>query len=115
MSPDPAAHAPATEAATAGAGDGLAAALDCSERMCGAARAGRWDDLTLLERERRALLEELFASAETVIDAPALRRLTEMNDEIIALGANHRDELRRALEDGRTRRRAADAYRAGAG
>jgi hypothetical protein len=99
----------------AAASDGLAAVLECSERMCAAARAGRWDDLTLLERERRALLDELFSSEETVVDAPALRRLTEMNDEIIALGTRHRNELHRALEDGRGRRRAADAYRVGAG
>lgn len=112
MNPDRTAHALAADAATS---DGLAAVLECSERMCVAARAGRWDDLTLLERERRALLEELFASAETVVDASALQRLAEMNDEIIALGANHRDELRQALEEGRGRRRAADAYRAGAG
>lgn len=113
MSAERAVRAPVPDAA---ASDGLAAVLECSERMCSAARAGRWDDLTLLERERRTLLDELFSAEETVVDASVLRRLTEMNDEIIVLGARHRDELHRALEEGRTRRRAADAYRgAGAG
>ncbi|MDX9741488.1 MAG: flagellar protein FliT [Gammaproteobacteria bacterium] len=94
--------------------DAAQAVLECSERMLAAANAGRWDDLTRLERERRALLEYLFAPG-AVVDAGALARLGRINDEIVTLGESHRDELRRTLEDGRSRRRAAEAYRAGAG
>jgi hypothetical protein len=90
------------------------AVLECSERMLAAATAGQWDDLVRLERERRGLLEDMFAPG-TIVEPATLRRLVEINEEIVALGRAHRDELRRGLEDGRAQRRAADAYMAGAG
>ncbi len=93
--------------------DATASVLECSERMLAAAIAGDWDELARLERERRGLLGHMFAP-EAVIEPAALSRLAQINDEIIALGESHRNELRRTLEDGRAQRRAADAYRAGA-
>jgi hypothetical protein len=95
-------------------GEAAKAVLECSERMLAAASAGRWEELVQLERERRELLEDMFEPG-AALEPDMLRRLVEINEEIVALGKSHRDELRRELEDGRAQRRAADAYRVGAG
>lgn len=82
--------------------------LGCSLRMLEAARAGAWETLITLEDERRALLP---ARADaTHPDAGYLRQLLEINDEIIALSAGHRDELMRAFNSNKQQQRAAGAY-----
>jgi hypothetical protein len=81
--------------------------LGCSLRMLDAARAGEWDALIELECERRALPTPAEPAHP---DAGRLRRLLEINDEIIALSAGHRDALMRAFNSNKQQQRAAGAY-----
>ncbi len=80
--------------------------LYCSLRMLEAARAGEWEALIELEERRRALT----SADEARPDAERLRRLLQINDEIIVLSAQHRDELMRAFNSNRQQKRAAGAY-----
>lgn len=94
----------------------LREALQCSERMLAAAQAGRWEELAALQVDREAVLQ--VAAARTggadPTDAECIARLLVINEEILALGAAHRDELMRACADSRQARIAVGAYAAGA-
>lgn len=87
-------------------------ALRCSERMLELARSGGWEELALLQCEREALLRNAAAAGSA--DAEGIARMLAINEEILALGASHRDELMRACADSRQARRAVGAYAAGA-
>lgn len=95
----------------------LREALQCSEHMLAAAQAGRWEELAALQVDREAVLQAAAAArtgGADPTDAECIARLLAINEEILALGAAHRDELMRACADSRQARIAVGAYAAGA-
>ncbi|MDR2876843.1 MAG: flagellar protein FliT [Chromatiales bacterium] len=90
-------------------------ALQCSERMLSAARAGQWDELAELQGEREALLSMAAGGHNdgVDVDAECITRMLIINEEILHLGTVHRDELMRACADSRQASRVAGAYAAG--
>lgn len=90
-----------------------------SMQMRDAARAGEWDELTLLERKRAALFAELDAGAckGASLRESAARQLGEMIEKILgadaetrALASDWRVELQGLLGSMRTERKLSDTY-----
>ncbi len=95
----------------------LAHALRCSQDMVGSARGQRWDELSVLESQRAALLREYAAAAGALVragdaemEADLLACIIAANDDIITLGERHRRELADAISGNRRQRHAANAY-----
>lgn len=95
----------------------LEAILSLTEFMLGKARAGEWDDVPALERERRACLEAVLAEPVTPEQAGAFRsrleRILELDGELTALAVALRDESAAQLQQIRQGERARAAYAGG--
>lgn len=90
-----------------------------SGEMRDAARAQDWDRLTELEDRRRGALAHLFAGAPPTCErarlVEAIRRVLEIDREVIARGETGRQEAATALGDLDRGRRGIAAYRSTAG
>lgn len=88
----------------------LEAVLRAGEAMREAARSARWDEVAERAGECDRLLRDWDVAAADAADAPLVHRLLEINEEVIAIGASHRDELQRVIMGSQHQRRAARAY-----
>ncbi|HWK54171.1 MAG TPA: flagellar protein FliT [Hyphomicrobiales bacterium] len=91
----------------------LARVLRLTETMLQRAEAGAWEELEMLERERKDELDQCFdmQCAQPSLDvAEALAALVHLNERIVALVREARDALGAAHRAESGRHRAAGAY-----
>ncbi|HIP53273.1 MAG TPA: flagellar protein FliT [Chromatiales bacterium] len=89
--------------------------LDISRRMQGLARAGSWEELIGLERERRSMIHSCFGP--TVLPHPeaaaaVIEEIMTVDKEIVAHIAKARDEVAEMLAKVKHGRSASRAYNA---
>ncbi len=89
--------------------------VELGAAMLDAARDGRWSEVAEGEAARQALIRELFASAAGAEEgeglARGIRRVLDMDREIMALGRSTMDDLAARLGDLRQGQHAHRAYR----
>jgi len=89
--------------------------LALTEEMLQLARAKDWPTLAEREQRRQQLARELFAQpvpkehAPTVVDC--VRRVLDIDQELLMLVEQGRDEAARQMRDVRAGQKATDAYR----
>ena len=87
-------------------------ALDMSRRMAALGDAGDWDAVIALEPERRALLEQAFAThapADQVV-ADRVRAILDLDKQLMARSIQARDLIAEELSSTSKGRKAASAY-----
>lgn len=89
--------------------------LSLTREMLDLGRAGDWVSFVQREQERQRVAHELFATPvpreAAAVVADCIRRVLDVDHELIALAEAHRDEAAAALKDMRTGAQAANAYR----
>ncbi|HKJ95931.1 MAG TPA: flagellar protein FliT [Gammaproteobacteria bacterium] len=89
--------------------------LELTREMLDLGRAGEWVSFVERERERQDVAQELFATPvpreAAAVVAECIRRVLDLDHELISLAEAHRDEAAEALKDMRTGAQAANAYR----
>lgn len=89
--------------------------LALTRDMLQLAEAGDWVLLAERESERQSLSAELFATPVPRESAPVvaecIRRVLDLDQDLLSLVHSHRDEAAQAVRDTRQGRAAADAYR----
>ena len=89
--------------------------LALTREMLRLAEAGDWVLLAERENERQNLSAELFATPVPREAAPVvadcIRRLLDLDQDLLTLVQAHREEAAQAVRDTRQGRAAADAYR----
>jgi prephenate dehydratase len=97
----------------------LAGLLELADRMQARAADNDWDSVTELRHQFQQCAEALFAGQVSRDEVPALseviRRVSEINNEVIALCRNERAARKRDLDTLRQGRRAIDSYSANSG
>jgi len=89
--------------------------LRLTGEMLSLAKAGEWAELAVRESERQRLASELFATpvpseaASTVADC--IRRVLDLDQEVLVLVEAGRDEAARVLREANLGREALNAYR----
>jgi hypothetical protein len=94
----------------------LERALRLTESMLEAARSGDWEQVSELERERRAHVQSAFEGPVSGGDAPVFaelaQRILTLDRELVAAGEQGRLTLAEALARLHNGQRAAQAYAA---
>jgi len=89
--------------------------LALTRDMLRLAETGDWVLLAERENERQNLSAELFATPVPRESAPVvaecIRRLLDLDQDLLTLVQSHRDEAAQAVRDTRPGRAATDAYR----
>jgi hypothetical protein len=97
----------------------LAGLLELADRMQDRAAAGDWDEVVYLRDRFQHSAEALFAGKISPNEAPALgeviRRVSEINNAVIALCRNARAARGRDIENLNQGRHAISSYSANAG
>jgi len=97
----------------------LAGLLEIADQMQARAVENDWDDVARLRNQFQRCAEALFSGQVNHGEAPALgeviRRVSEINNEIIALCRNARDAHGHDLDSLRQGRRAVGTYSANTG
>jgi hypothetical protein len=97
----------------------LAGLLELADRMQAHAAANDWDEVARLREGFQQCAEALFAQQISRDQAPALadivRRVSAINNEVIALCRDARNTQGRELDDLRQGRRAINSYSANSG
>jgi hypothetical protein len=97
----------------------LAGLLELADRMQDRAAAGDWDEVAHLRERFQQCAEALFAGKINRDEAPALgeviRRVSEINNAVIALCRNARDARGRDIGNLNQGRQAISSYGANAG
>ena len=89
----------------------VAKALELTDRVHSAIDGGDWVHAQELETERRRVLEELAAGAQSEPElSPTFAALAERNHRLIGLVEHHRRRVLREAAVARTARDAAAAY-----
>lgn len=88
--------------------------LSQTQQLLALAQAGDWDAVAQLESERRPLLRSTFDPASTQTQSDpyqrALRQILDMDQTVMALAAQRRDDLRDQLQSVGQGRSAVRAY-----
>ena len=94
--------------------DAVEAILRMTDRMLELARSGEWQPLIELEAERKPLIEAFFSHPVEAAEAPAvatfIRRVQELDAQVVTLAEQGRESTAEALRVLTSRQRAADAY-----
>ncbi|WP_435104267.1 flagellar protein FliT [Arhodomonas sp. AD133] len=89
--------------------------LELTQEMLKLGEGGDWVAFAEREVERQRLSQELFATPVPRDAAPVVadcvRRVLDLDQELITLAESHREEAARALQDVQRGRQATDAYR----
>lgn len=97
----------------------LAGLLELADRLQAAAAANDWDVVVQLRGRFQQCAEALFAGQVSREEAPALceviRRVSEINNEVIVLCRKARDAHGHDLENLKQGRRAVNSYSANSG
>ncbi len=109
---------PADSARTGVADDHERAArrlLELTREMLDMGRVGDWVRFAQREEERQALSRTIFATpvprAAAPLVADCIRRVLDLDQELITLAEAHRDQASRTMRDVQRGRQAADVYR----
>ena len=89
--------------------------INLSERMLENARKEKWDDVTIIESERKKLLAEFFSKPVRLKNGwltTGIRSILEKDREIVKLGSRKRDEMRFALQKFSRGKEIVEAYSA---
>ena len=96
----------------------LQEALNLTRRMWDAARAGEWESLVVMEKTRQILFRKQFdgqppghVAAEDRLIRPLILEILEIDREVLALGAQLRDEAATVLSQISSGKVAIRAYR----
>jgi hypothetical protein len=92
-------------------------ALDISRRMACFGDAGDWDSVIELEPERRALLEQAFAThvpADELV-AERVRAILDLDKRLVAQSIEARDRIAEELDKVGRGRKATSAYQSARG
>ena len=96
----------------------LQEALNLTRRMRDAARAGEWESLVVMEKTRQILFRKQFddqppghVAAEDRLLRPLILEILEIDREVLALGAQLRDEAATVLSQISSGKVAIRAYR----
>lgn len=89
--------------------------LDLTREMLDLGRAGDWVLFAQREEERQNLSRVIFATpvprAAAPLVADCIRRVLDLDQELISLAEAHRDKAARAMRETQRGRQAADVYR----
>lgn len=89
--------------------------LELTREMLDLGRVGDWVLFAQREEERQALSRTIFATpvprAAAPLVADCIRRVLDLDQELITLAEAHRDQASRAMRDAQRGRQAANAYR----